>query len=110
MIHILWLGVQVEPAIGAARYALLLAELWLVQGALVCAWSAAGASVPSFAPSVAELFHLHCIMGFSAVVCGLAIVLDFSEYRWQVEGHLPWFGRFSAPPRVRPAVTHLYEN
>jgi Rhomboid family len=103
MSSFLWKGVQLEPAMGAARYALLLAELWLVSGALLCALFAAGASMPSSVPFAAYYYHSYCAVGFSAVLFGLKTILYSSNDRWQ-EVHLPFIGRVSTPPRVRPAV------
>jgi Rhomboid family len=103
MTSFLWKGVQLEPAMGGARYALLLAELWLVSGALLCALFAAGAAVPSSAPFAAYYYHSYCAVGFSAVLFGLKTILYSSNDRWQ-EVHLPFIGRISTPPRVRLAV------
>jgi membrane associated rhomboid family serine protease len=106
MSSFLWKGVQLEPAMGALRYSLLLAELWLVSGALLCALFAAGASIPSSAPFATYYYHSYCAVGFSAVLFGLKTILYSSDDRWR-EVHLPFIGRVSTPPRVRLAVAHL---
>lgn len=77
---LLWKGVRLEARLGSAAFAGLVAELLLLSHAAVALGAAA---LAAYAPAAyAYLYYDTCMVGFSAVLFGLKVVLNAGDDSW----------------------------
>jgi membrane associated rhomboid family serine protease len=99
MTSLLWKGLQLEPALGRMRYALLLLELWLAGNVMECIMLWGVKQLLGQYPPVLKAYFRTASVGFSGVLFGLKTVLSASEHQWQYV-HLPMVGSVNLPPKV----------
>jgi len=93
-------GVVLEPALGSARFAVLVAELLLVSQLLLVLLARALAAV---APALAGSYYSACAVGFSGVLFALKVrilserCLDIRATSQQQLQHAAWRAASAAP-------------